>query len=249
MILPLLASADPTHSAAQALGLCDKSLASELAARTQAEHAFVAFVDAPHFPCVGAKSALHRQRMQFGHYSSMGDQEAARRLCTDLESFSAEFPRHSIELASFVALFAPERLDEMQFESRLWRHLQQMHDVDCQRFAWDASVSADPRNKNFSLSIGGRAFFVVGMHPDASRLARRTAVPCLVFNFHDQFERLKDQDKYAALQRAIRERDIRLQGMPNPVLARFGDASEARQYSGRVVGDEWRCPFRPAGLV
>ena len=215
----------------------------------KADHAFVAFVDAPQFPCVGAKSALHRQRMRFGHYKLMADAVAASSLCTDLEAFSAEFARHSIEPVSFVALFAAEPLDEIQFELRLWRHLQLMHEADCQRHDWDASVSADPRDKNFSLSIGGRAFFVVGMHPGASRLARRAPVPCLVFNFHDQFERLKDHDKYAGLQRAIRDRDIRLQGTPNPVLARFGDASEARQYSGRLVGDEWRCPFRTAGPV
>jgi FPC/CPF motif-containing protein YcgG len=179
----------------------------------------------------------------------MGNQEAARRLCIDLEAFSAEFARNSTDPVSFVAIFAPERLDELQFESRLWRHLQQMHDADRQRYDWDVSVSADPRDKNFSLSIGGRAFFVVGMHAGASRLARRTAVPCLVFNFHDQFEHLKDQDKYAGLQSAIRERDIRLQGAPNPVLTRFGDASEARQYSGRVADAEWCCPFRPVGPV
>ena len=249
MISTLFDCADPTGSTPHAPATPEWPIGPEFAARTLAEHAFVSFVDAPHFPCVGAKSALSRQRMRFGHYQSMGDEESARSLCTDLEAFSAEFPRQTTEPVSFVALFAAERLDEMQFEYRLWRHLQRMHDADCQRFDWDASVSADPRDKSFSFSIGGRAFFVVGMHPGASRLARRTAVPCLVFNFHDQFERLKDQDKYARLQRAIRDRDIRLQGMPNPVLAHFGDASEARQYSGRPVGTEWRCPFRLARRV
>ena len=241
MIPPLPTS----RSTPRSLALPEKSVHSEYAA--DAEHSFIEFVDAADFPCVGAKSALHRQRMRFGHYTSMGDEEAARRLCTDLEAFSSEFARDSIEPVSFVALFAGEQLDEAQFESRLWRHLQQMHDADCQRFDWDDSVSADPHDKNFSLSIGGRAFFVVGLHPNASRLSRRMAFPCLVFNFHDQFERLKDQGKYAGLQRTIRDRDVRLQGTPNPVLARFGDESEARQYSGRLVGREWRCPFHPAG--
>ena len=36
-----------------------------------------------------------------------------------------------------------------------------------------------------------------------------------------------------------------LQGTINPNLADFGDASEARQYSGRAVEANWTCPFRP----
>ncbi|MNR56963.1 YqcI/YcgG family protein [compost metagenome] len=45
------------------------------------------------------------------------------------------------------------------------------------------------------------------------------------------------------MQDAIRTRDIALQGSINPVLARFGEASEARQYSGRAVEADWQCPF------
>jgi hypothetical protein len=31
------------------------------------------------------------------------------------------------------------------------------------------------------------------------------------------------------------------------MLARHGELSEARQYSGRVVEEGWRCPFHYAG--
>ena len=41
----------------------------------------------------------------------------------------------------------------------------------------------------------------------------------------------------------IRERDIELQGNINPMLEDFGENSEARQYSGRKVEEEWKCPF------
>ena len=68
-------------------------------------------------------------------------------------------------------------------------------------------------------------------------------MPCLVFNFHEQFEQLKASGKYTVLQDAIRTRDIALQGSINPVLARFGETSEARQYSGRAVEADWQCPF------
>ncbi len=42
----------------------------------------------------------------------------------------------------------------------------------------------------------------------------------------------------------ILERDQELAGSLNPMLARHGEVSEARQYSGRVVTEEWVCPFR-----
>ena len=43
---------------------------------------------------------------------------------------------------------------------------------------------------------------------------------------------------------AILERDRTLAGDINPMLARHGESSEARQYSGRAVDDDWTCPFR-----
>ncbi|MGD6716525.1 YqcI/YcgG family protein, partial [Xanthomonas citri pv. citri] len=72
--------------------------------------------------------------------------------------------------------------------------------------------------------------------------------PVLVFNLHAQFERLRAEGRYEKLRASILERDEALAGSLNPMLARHGETSEARQYSGRVVGEEWRCPMqgRPA---
>jgi FPC/CPF motif-containing protein YcgG len=65
-----------------------------------------------------------------------------------------------------------------------------------------------------------------------------------VFNLHDQFEQLREQGRYEKIRDTILARDERLAGSVNPMLARHGEASEAAQYSGRVVGPEWTCPFR-----
>ena len=35
-----------------------------------------------------------------------------------------------------------------------------------------------------------------------------------------------------------------LSGSINPMLARHGESSEARQYSGRVVDEDWKCPLK-----
>jgi len=86
-------------------------------------------------------------------------------------------------------------------------------------------------------------FFVVGLHPRASRPARRFDKPTLVFNLHDQFVRLRESGGYEKMRKTIVERDIALAGSSNPMLSRHGEGSEARQYSGRAVEDDWQCPF------
>jgi FPC/CPF motif-containing protein YcgG len=40
----------------------------------------------------------------------------------------------------------------------------------------------------------------------------------------------------------IRRRDAELQGEPNPMVDDHGTRSEARQYSGRAVPDDWEPP-------
>jgi FPC/CPF motif-containing protein YcgG len=112
---------------------------------------------------------------------------------------------------------------------------------------YDRAVSADPESAHFSLSFGGEAFFIVGLHPRASRPARRFARPTMVFNLHDQFETLRAQGRYEGMREKILVRDEALAGSRNPMLARHGDASEARQYSGRAVEDGWKCPFHYSG--
>lgn len=205
------------------------------------------YVAAPDFPCVGARSAFNRGRVRFGRYGVLGSDRNAAALCDDLRRFSDEFRIPGAEPVSFVAMFANDRGSESRFACALWRQLQAMHEYDRGRFDWDPTVSDDPARADFSFSIAGRAFFVVGLNPVSARLARRAPMPCMVFNFHDQFETLRASGKYAGMQKVIRQRDIALQGAINPVLAQFGAASEARQYSGVAVDANWQCPFQRGG--
>lgn len=201
------------------------------------------YVDAPSFPCVGARAAFHKHRARFGLYGAIGRNSDVAQICGDLQTFSEEFPDPGSDPVTFLAMFGTAVGDERQFARRLWDQLQSMHAFDVHRFAWDSTVSADPDESDFSFSVAGRAFFVVGLHPNASRLSRRAPMPCLVFNFHNQFESLRSSGKYAGMQRVVRRRELDLQGSINPVLAQFGDASEARQYSGESVDQSWKCPF------
>ena len=201
---------------------------------------FRAFVMAPSFPCVGAKSALKRGRMEFEICDSLGSSTSAEVLRANLARFSARHPDPGPLPISFVAIFRDRVAGEDSFHNRLWMQLQAIHDLDISEHPWASDVSGDPGSADFSFSVASRAFFVVGLHPQSSRLARRAPRPALVFNFHDQFEALRTSGRYEKLQAAIRDRDVALQGNINPMLARFGEASEALQYSGRPgVG----CPF------
>ena len=206
-----------------------------------------AFVLDESFPCLGARSAINTGRVHMASYGRLGDADPAQlqSLCDALATFSAAYPDPGEAPVTCIALFDDDVRGEQDFERRLWRHLQALHRCDRLDFEWAPGVSSNPESSDFSFSIASRAFFVVGLHPHASRLARRAPVPCIAFNFHDQFEHLRASGKYDKLQRAIRRRDVALQGDANPVLSRFGEASEAMQYSGRAVGADWGCPFRP----
>ncbi len=126
----------------------------------------------------------------------------------------------------------------------LWARLESLTDKDdFHGQPADPRVSADPDDPHFSLSFGGEAFFVVGLHPQASRPARRFERPALIFNLHDQFVQLRASGVYDKMRSTIIARDVALAGDVNPMLAPHGSVSEARQYSGRAVGADWSCPF------
>jgi FPC/CPF motif-containing protein YcgG len=206
---------------------------------------FVARIADPAFPCVGAKSALAQDQLHFVRAGDLRDADDDARLLRSIEAFASDQGAEAM-FTSLVLLF--ERtppLDEAGFEDALWQRLQCLHALDARRHAWDPAVGNDPADADFSMSLGGRAFYVVGLHPGASRAARRFDCAALVLNLHSQFEALRADGRYERLRDAITGRDTAYSGTRNPMLAEHGEASEARQYSGRVVQDGWRCPFSP----
>lgn len=202
---------------------------------------FNEFISDGAFPCVGAKSAANRGRISLIVCEELGTVASAQALCDGLAGFSRAYPDAGEDPVSFAAIFETSTGSEDQFHAKLWQQLQRVHDLDALTYPWAPGVSDQPASSDFSFSVAGRAYFVVGLHPNASRLARRAPRPTLVFNFHEQFEAMRASGRYAKLQDVIRRRDVALQGSINPVLAQFGAGSEARQYSGKDGGG---CPFR-----
>ena len=201
------------------------------------------------FPCVGAKSALAHGTLEVLGCRRIDSSWDDLRIHDGLLRWADAYRADPGLFRSFAVVFdSPEDLDEAAFERALWTRVQSLSDKDVWRGQhYDPDVSPDPSNPHFSLSFGGAAFFIVGLHPHASRPARRFAKPTMVFNLHDQFERLRDAGRYETMREKILVRDEALAGSRNPMLARHGEASEARQYSGRVVDEAWRCPFSYAG--
>lgn len=206
---------------------------------------FDAFVSDPAFPCVGAKSALAKGQIRIVVGRDMRSAWDDLRIYPNLLDLAWTHAREPSLFHSLAVVFEEDSgLDEEGFERCLWERLESLtRKDDFHGQMADPRVSADPGDPHFSLSFGGEAFFVVGLHPRASRPARRFERPALIFNLHDQFEQLRASGVYDKMRSTILARDVALAGDVNPMLARHGTMSEARQYSGRAVGSDWVCPF------
>lgn len=220
-------------------------------AQAELETALVDHVAEAAFPCVGAKAALARGTLQVLACNRIDSAWDDLRIHDELLRFAQAYRDEPALFRSIAVVFeGPDDLNEAAFETAMWRRAQSLSDKDVWRGQpYDGAVSADPESPHFSLSFGGEAFFIVGLHPAASRPARRFSRPAMVFNLHDQFEVLRAQGKYEGMREKIMVRDEAAAGSRNPMLARHGEESEARQYSGRVVRADWKCPFRYSGDV
>jgi uncharacterized protein len=164
-----------------------------LRTKTGVPEDLAAFVGSDLFPCVGAKSALARSRLTVFEAGTFLDPRSNGDLHRGLMRFGAGLSDDENGVASFACLFdAAPILSEQDFEAALWQRLQGLHDIDAERgFEWAEGVGKEPGAHDFSFSIGGVAYFVVGLHPGASRAARRFCRAALVFNAHEQFEQLR----------------------------------------------------------
>jgi FPC/CPF motif-containing protein YcgG len=122
-----------------------------------------------------------------------------------LLAFAERFPEKPIIVSQFSQWYSKgHTTSRIEFEQHLWQRIQSLSDKDTWRGQpYDARVSPDPEDPHFSLSFGGEGYFVVGLHPNAARPARRFSHPTMVFNLHAQFELLRAQGKYDGM----REKD------------------------------------------
>jgi FPC/CPF motif-containing protein YcgG len=208
---------------------------------------FRAFIADGPFPCLGAKAALHQGGLRTVIARDIRSDADDLLILLSLVDHARRRRRPRHLFRSLAVLFEQRaELSEEQFERALWTRLQSMSEIDvAMGHGPDPRVARDPDDPSFAISFGGEAYFVIGLHPRSSRRVRRFTTQALVFNLHDQFERLRAEGRYDKLRAAIADRDRVFSGSINTMLADHGSVSAARQYSGRPVGDDWHCPFRP----
>lgn len=213
--------------------------------------ALSAFISHDAYPCVGAKSALAKGSCILGLYSASAEdhlksRHSGRQIREALSWFGDNAEIFDDGYATFLAVFDDvATTSDEDFERFLWGRLQSIHDADEE--PWDPAVSSDTTAPDFRFSAGGHAFFVVGLHPHAEREARRFPYPTLVFNLHEQFEKLREQQKFERMRTVIRDREEDLQGEKSPYLADHGEVSEAHQYAGVPHDAGWKPPFTQRG--
>lgn len=194
-------------------------------------------------PCVMAQTTFKQKSVNFEIFEERLDSASVTsRLLEAVKNYIKSYQFENNDFETLIAIFPNHpSVDERSFEKALWKQLQLLHNLDSED--WDSSVSSNPDDVKFSFSLNGVSFYIVGMHPDSSRNARKAPFTTLVFNLHWQFEKLRTMNVYDNVRDRIRQRDAEINGSVNPMLKDFGKQSEAKQYSGREVDNSWKCPF------
>lgn len=206
---------------------------------------YLEFLSNSKFPCIGAKTAITKQQLRCMVVTDMQCPKDDQRILEFLYDFVDNY-RNAIKLFHSAAIIFKQPVinHEQIFEGLLWQRLQGLADLDAKNYCYDTRVSNNINSPFFSFSLKEEAFFIIGLHPSSSRLARQFKYPTLVFNPHAQFEKLRESDRYDHMKSVIRKRDIKYSGSVNPMLEDFGKASEVYQYSGKKYFTDWQCPLK-----
>ncbi len=206
---------------------------------------YLSFLDAKEFPCIAAKAALGRQHVKCMIAGNMACPKDDADILQFLYRFVDEYRGSKEFYHSAAIIFAgPQIYSEVMFDTLLWQRLQAFKNLDAEKYNYDDRVDEDTSSAKFSFSIKEEAFYIIGLNPVSSRLARRFRYPTLVFNPHQQFEELRATAKYDMMKNVVRKRDVAYSGSINPMLQDFGESSEVYQYSGRKYDDTWQCPLK-----
>jgi uncharacterized protein len=205
-----------------------------------------AFILQGNYPCVAAIQSVIREDQIVATYGQFGSGTHWQQLRVDLLQYIALQRASQSRYLSFWAVFTipyPSPNNEVAFEEHLWHELSLLSSEEERSVDWDTHDSSNPDDPSFCLSLDGEKLFVVGLHPQSSRRARRFSRPAMVFNTLSQFEQFENDGTYRDLVDTIRRRDLQFQGSINPMVLAHGDVWESIQYSGRENPDSWKCPF------
>ena len=196
------------------------------------------------YPCVAALKSYHSDEYRVGFYRGFGSGGDWKQLRNDLLYFLQEQRNSKSIYLTFWAIFLDSELvTEEEFEKSLWSQLSWLTSIEKRDLDWGPHRDSNPEAPGFCMSLGGEPFFVVGMHPNSSRKARKFPFSTLIFNVFEQFEELEALGQYNPMVKTNRQRDVKFQGSVNPMVLNHGDAWEAIQFSGKENPPTWKCPF------
>lgn len=190
------------------------------------------------YPCLAAIKSVAAGDYEAYSGGRLGKGERSQELAAKLKSFKGRQPESRSIYSTFFCYFDAENFDEATFEQATWKELSLLSAAAGGQAGWDPKFSSDPQDKKFCFSLDGEAFFVVGMHANSSRLARRLSRPVIVFNLYEQFGELDRRGGYLPMVRTKRERDTKFQGNVNSMVERYGGKWEAIQFSERENRDD-----------
>lgn len=192
------------------------------------------FIQSSSFPCIMAKAVAKTGLLKVATVENLTPDQYPF-ILQQLWDFTDELRTDEDRLSSFtLVLKDPSLHDFKAFEKRFWELISCLHQMDKEHFPHDPRVSSDPRDERFGYSIKAEAYFLVALHPQSPRWARRFKHPAIVFNPHRQFEKLREKRIFKKVRDIIRHKDKLFQGSINPMLSDFGEKSEVFQYLGRV---------------
>jgi FPC/CPF motif-containing protein YcgG len=206
---------------------------------------YVEFINNKKFPCIGAKAAMAQNPVQCLVVGNMACPADDNKILSFLYNYIDSYRAAGGIFHSAAIIFTgPENISEAIFEKMLWQRLQAISNLDSLNYRYDKRVSSDINSPDFSFSLKEEAFFIIGLHPGSSRAARRFKYPALVFNPHEQFQIMKETNRYERMKKSVRKRDIALSGSVNPMLNDHGKKTETLQYSGKNYTSPLQCPLK-----
>jgi FPC/CPF motif-containing protein YcgG len=210
---------------------------------------FRQYIMSKNFPCLSAKIAFRRNTFCFGFYDILASKHTTKLLWHHLIDFinrQSFFWANNDIFTTYVACFrTPKDVNEVVFETLLWKQLQLIHAEDVENgMKWAENYSDNPTDPNFGFSVGGRAFFIVGLHPNSSRKARQFSTPVITFNSLDQFTNLRQLKMFTNIQQVVRNADLRQNKSINPNLILNDNNSDAFEYSGKLIQSGWTPDFK-----
>lgn len=196
------------------------------------------------FPCIMAKALLKQGILRTCLIKNFDDVREQGETLKEIYRFIEIFKQDRNKLCSFMIFAEDEKLKNFgYFEESFWKFLSSLSQIDHQTFPHDQSVSSDPTKPNFSYSLGSEAFFILALHPQSERIARRFHTPVIVFNPHFQFEKMRSNGVFKKIRNTIRKRDLLLQDGPNSMLEDFGVKSEVYQYLAKSYHENDSIPL------